>query len=108
MLLLTICTNKTYWSVLEGFLNGKKIPFIPPYFMKINFELISRRRQIFNLFFAKQFTIIDIGCKLPNKLLLYTENTLTMVEFDSECILRMISSLDPNKAHMLSIQVLTR
>ena len=77
--------------------------------MKMNFELISRRRLRFSIcFFAKQFTIVDIGCKLPNKLLLYTENTLTMVEFDSECILRMISSLDPNKAHMLSIQVLTR
>lgn len=102
MLLLTKHTD-----LLESFLNGKTILFITPYFMKINFELISRRKQIFNLFFAKQCTIIDIGSKLPNKLLLYTENILTKLEFDSECILRIILSLDPNKAHMLSIQMLT-
>ena len=44
---------------------------------------------LFNSFFAKQ----NNGSEL-----LYTENTLTNVEFDSEDISKIISSLDPNKA----------
>ena len=49
------------------------------------------------------------GSELPNEVLLYSQNTLTKVEFDSENIAKIISSLDLNKAHghdMLSIPIL--
>ena len=48
------------------------------------------------------------GSELPNELLLYSQNTSTKIEFDSENIAKIISSLDLNKAHghdMLSIPI---
>ena len=54
-------------------------------------------------------SILNSGFEPPNNFLLYTENTLTKVESDSEHIAKIISSLHPNKAHghdMHSIRML--
>ena len=46
---------KTYWSIINKFLNNKKIPIIPPIFYEG--ELISdfgKKAQLFNNHFASQ------------------------------------------------------
>ena len=48
-------SNKTYWSILKTFYNGKKVPIIPLLF--INFFFFTdyqEKSTIFNSFFAKQ------------------------------------------------------
>ena len=45
------------------------------------------------------------GSELPNEVLLYSQNTLTKVEFDSENIAKIISSLDLNKLMVMTCLV---
>ena len=46
-------SSKTYWSIMKTFVNGRKIPIIPP--LLINNNVISNFREkanIFNNFFV--------------------------------------------------------
>ena len=58
--------SKTYWSILEKFCNGKKVPLIPP--LAINDKLepdFKRKADHFNNFFASKCTPLKNGSVLP-------------------------------------------
>ena len=59
-------TTKTYWSILKTFLNGKKVPIVPP--LLINDKLISDfevKANHFNNFSASQCTALDNSSTIP-------------------------------------------
>ena len=62
-LLNVLRNSKPYWSIWQTFLNSSKIPIIP--------SLV--RAEPFNSFFAKQYSLISNGSKLPSKLHYFTE-----------------------------------
>ena len=91
---------KTYWSRLKIFLNNKKIPCIPPSQYENKFIIDFRRKpEIFNTFFAKQCSLIYTCSNLPTTLTKETSESLSMICFASDDILKIIKNLDPNKAH---------
>ena len=59
-----------------------------------------------NCFFSKQCSIIDNGSKLPSSLVYHTNEKLSDIVFNSEDIGKIISGLDPNKAHGHDIRML--
>ena len=57
---------KTYWSILNHFLNNRKIPAIPP--LLVNGDIItsfSEKPDLFNKFFADQCAPLNNLNKLP-------------------------------------------
>ena len=47
-------SNKTYWSILKTFYNGKKVPIIPPLFINNKFVTdFQEKANAFNSFFAR-------------------------------------------------------
>ena len=51
---------KVYWSILNTFLNNKKMPNIPP--LKVNGKIISnfdKKAKLFNSYFVSQCTPIN-------------------------------------------------
>ena len=57
---------KAYWSVLNKFLNNKKIPNIRP--LNVNGKIISnfyKKEELFNSLFAYQCTPINNSSVLP-------------------------------------------
>ena len=58
---------KTYWSILKSFVNGKKIPLIPP--ILVNDQLVTdflEKANLFNEFFTQQCNAIENDSTLPN------------------------------------------
>ena len=92
-------TTKTYWKILNGFLNKCKIPRIPPLFANGNFvtECIEKA-TIFNDYFAKQCTPFQTGSILP-PLVYHTTNKLSDFDIRIEEINDILKSLKTNKAH---------
>ena len=92
--------SKTYWSLLNRFLNNKKIPLIPPLFHENKFVTdFKEKAELFNSFFAKQCSLIKNSSKLPSHLHCLTDNRLSSVRFSQDDIAKIIQNLDPNKAH---------
>ena len=92
--------SKTYWSLLNRFLNNKKIPLIPPLFHENKFVTdYKEKAELFNAFFAKQCSLIKNSSKLPSHLHYLTDNRLSSVSFSQDGIAKIIQNLDPNKAH---------
>ena len=92
-------SSKTYWSILKTFVNGKKAPIIPP--LLVNDKLVTNfleKANLFNEFFSKQCQLLQNNSTLP-KTNTYTENRLNDITFDNEKLLKIIQSLDANKAH---------
>ena len=90
---------KSYWSIINNFLNKKKIPTISPFLF--NGTLISDFKQkagIFNSYFPSQCTLINTSSKLP-AFAYNMENRLDSVDIKNEYILLIIKNLIPNKAH---------
>ena len=70
--------TKTYWSVLMTFYNNKKIPQIPPLLEDDKFVTdIKTKADIFNKFFAEQFT------PLSNQMYL-TQSRLGLLNFNDD------------------------
>ena len=64
---------KTYWSILKTFVNGRKVPVIPP--LLINNEFISNfknKANYFNRFFNQQCTAISTDSSIPSSVNLAT------------------------------------
>ena len=102
---------KTYWPILKRFLNDKKIPCILPLFHDKFITDFKEKAELFNSFFSKQCSIMDNGSKLPSNLVYHTNEKLSYIVFNSEDIGKVISDLDPNKAHghdMISIRMLKK
>ena len=57
---------KTYWSILKMLLNNNKIPCIHPSFYQEKYVTdFKKKAELFNSFFAKQYSIIQNSGKLP-------------------------------------------
>ena len=66
-------------------------------------------KKRFHAYFLKQCSIINNGSKLPSNLFHDSNEKLPDIAFNSEDIGKVISALDPNKAHghdMISICML--
>ena len=100
----------TYWSILKTFLNNKKIPYIPPPFHENKFITdFKEKAELFNHFFVNQCFLLSNNSVLPTDLPQLTNKCLDSIHFSSSDIAKIISHLDPNKAHghdMLSIRMI--
>ena len=91
---------KAYWSILETLYNAKKISLIPP--ILVNNNLISNFKEKanhFNTFFASQCTPISNDSGLPNTAYSVSNFSLSSIQFKNRDILKIIRSLNYNKAH---------
>ena len=70
----------------------------------------KEKAKLFNsFFFSKQCSIIENGSKLPSNLVYHTNEKLSDIVFNSKDTGKVISGLDPNKAHghdIISIRML--
>ena len=91
--------QKTYWSLINKILNKVKLPIIPPLLGNDIFVLdFTTKAEIFNDYFILQCTVIDTGSAVPNDVP-FQAPTLSNFHISDEKILRIIRSLNPNKAH---------
>ena len=92
-------SNKTYWTLINTVLNKAKIPIIPPLLENGLFITdFTEKAQLFNDHFILQCTTIDTGSEIPQD----TPGIPTQIEdfaISEEKILKIIRSLNPNKAH---------
>ena len=89
---------KKYWSILNNFLEKKKLPTIPP--LLDNGEIITdfhSKAEIFNKYFALQCTPLDDKDEVPF-FHSRTPLTLSSVPVSQEKIIGAIRALDPNKS----------
>ena len=87
---------KTFWSILKIFVNGSKIPLIPS--LPVNNEFVTDflvKANLFHDFFREQCRPIT----LSNNQTIETVTRLSDITIDTDTIIKLIRSLDPNKAH---------
>ena len=90
---------KAYWSILNKFLNKKKIPLIPP--IDVNGVYVTdtcQKADLFNEYFADQCTVIDNTSTLP-EFSPKTNASLNHINITENEILSIIRSLNHNKVH---------
>ena len=93
-------STKAYWALSKIFLNHRKIPVIPPLFHSNRFVTdFKEKAEIFNSFFAKQCSLIKNERKLPPRLHFLTDKRLSIIKFVNNDILKVVQTLNPNKAH---------
>ena len=101
---------KTYWSLLNRFLNNEKIYLIPSLFLENKYVTdFKEKAKLFNAFFAKQCSLIQNSRELPSHLHYLTDNRLSSVIFSEDDMAKIIQNLDPSKAHghdNISIRIL--
>ena len=92
--------SKKYWSILNRFLNKRKIPKIPPVQNDRNILVtdVSEKANVFNSFFANQCSLINTDSILPPDVF-FTDHRLELVNFDESKLLSFIRALNVNKAH---------
>ena len=91
--------QKTYWKILNKFLNKCKIPRIPPLLVNSNFIVnCHEKAKIFNDFFAAQCTPFTNDSVLPN-LAYLTDSRISTIVFTELEIKDVLTSLNVNKAH---------
>ena len=77
--------SKTYWSILKGFYNGKRVPVIPPLLISNKFVTdFKTKAVIFDLYFcfknfSKQCTPLANGSKLPENQVYLTNSRINLV-----------------------------
>ena len=102
----SLTSPKTYWSILKTFLNNKKILYIPPLFHENKFITdFKEKAELFNHFCS----LLSNNSVLPTNLPQLTTKCLDSIHFSSSGIAKIISRLDPNKAHdhdMVSIRMI--
>ena len=85
---------------LKTFYNGRKIPIIPPILKEGKLESYFKiKATYFNSFFASQCIPLVNNSKLPDKITYNSAARLTSIKFDNNDILKIIRSLNINKAH---------
>ena len=98
---------KKYSSLLKIILNGRKMSCIPPVYHNEKFVSDMKKKcDLFNSYFAGQFTPLANNSKLPFVLTVHTESHLESFYFSVGDI---IKKLDPNKSHghdIISIRML--
>ena len=93
-------TPKTYWSILKTFVNGSKIPLISP--LLVNNEFVTDflvKANLFNDFFREKCRPITNGSCLPKNQTIETVTKLSDITTENDTIIKLIRSLDSNKAH---------
>ena len=83
--------SKTYWEILKTFVNGTKIPLIPP--LLVGDQLVTDflvKANMFNDYFSQQCTTVDNGSSIPPNITFATEQKLSTFEF---CIDDIIKTL---------------
>ena len=93
-------STKAYWSILKTLYNGKKILLIPP--ILVNKKLISNFKEKanhLNDFFPSHCTPVSNDSALPNTTNSVSNVSLSSIQFDDQDILKIIRSLNYNKAH---------
>ena len=92
-------SKKTYWKIINGFLNKCKVPRIPPLFFEGNFITDCKHKAaIFNNYFAEQCTIFQTDSVLP-PLVYHTTKTLSSFVIKIDEIKDILKVLKTNKAH---------
>ena len=96
----TKTSSKTYWSILKTFYNGRKIPIIPPLLKdgKLESDFKIARNYFKNIFVSQCATLVN-NSKLPDKIAYNSEARIASIKFDNSDILKIIWSLNVNKAH---------
>ena len=90
---------KRYWSILNRFLNKKKIPLIPPILHDGNFITDTlKKADLFNNYFSNQCTPIINDSQLP-AFSYRTNSRLNDININLQTISDIISELNPNKSH---------
>ena len=96
---------KTYWSILKTLLN--KILCIPPLLQGNKYvKDFKKEAELFNFFFAQQYSIIDNSSELPSNFLKKIDKSISAITFTCDDIATLIKDLVPNKGHghdMISI-----
>ena len=95
-----LTSYKAYWSILKTIYSGTKVPLI--LLIIIDNKVIIKFREkanFVNNFFASQCMSIVNDSVLPSKIIYRTENRLSTIIFKDEDVLKIIKSLDINKAH---------
>ena len=91
-------SSKTYWKILNGFLNKCKVPRIPPLFFEGNFFTNCKEKAtIFNDYFAKQCTLFVTDSTLP-LLTYHTSSRLSSFAITAQEIKDILKALEKNKA----------
>ena len=91
---------KIYWAILKTFVNGGKIPLIPP--LLVDNKLVTDfldKANLLNNIFAKQCTPISNGSTVPVNINFETREWVSPLEFCVDDVVKIIRSLDQNKAH---------
>ena len=95
---------------MKCFLTGKKVPCIPSIFHQNRFITDFRgKAELFNSSFANQCSSVQNSSVLPTDFELFRDKSFSNIIFTDNDVGRIISSLDPNKAHghdMISIRLL--
>ena len=91
--------QKTYWKILNKFLNKCKIPRIPPLFFQNKFITSCKEKaSIFNNFFLTQCTPLVNNSNLP-ELHFLTNSRISDFEINLNELSDIISGLNTKKAH---------
>ena len=105
-----VTSSKMYWSILKTSLNNRKSSFIPPLFHENKFiPNFKEKDELFNTFFASQYTFLNNSSVLHNNLANLTNKSLDSINFSTDDISKIINNLDLNKAHsdnMLGIRMI--
>ena len=91
---------KTFWTILKTFINGTKIPLIHP--LSVVNQLVSdflAKSNLFNDCFSKQCTTIYTSSAIPVNTRFITEERWSTFGICLGEIVKIVRSLDPNKAH---------
>ena len=93
-------SNKTYWSILKTFYNGKKVPIIPPLFINNKFVTdFQEKANAFNSFFVKQCSPIASSSVLPEEISHMTKDRIKTICFGKSDVIKLIKALNVSNAH---------
>ena len=91
--------QKTYWRILNKFLNKCKIPRIPPLFFQNKFITnYEEKTTLFNNFFSSQCTPFVTNSELP-ELHFLTNSRISTFDINMNEIKDIINGLSTKKAH---------
>ena len=95
----TNTTAKSYWKILNTFLNKCRLPRIPPLFVNNEFVMDSKEKaEHFNNFFSAQCTPFENQSTLPDFVELTDASLSSFIVTDDE-IKDLLLNLDIKKAH---------
>ena len=91
--------QKVYYKILKTFINGTNISLIP--LLLAGNQLVPNflvKANLFNDYFSKQCMIIDNNRSITAKITFENKERLSTFEICSDDIIKLVRSLDPNKA----------